>query len=326
MRILFIALQYHDYTASIAGELRALGHEVFVHDIMPRNLMMKGLRVANPTIWKTLLDYHHGQIIEIEKFRSYEMLLFLQAHQVSEGNMAGFRATFPGARFVLYNWDSIANHDYRSHLKYFDDVFTFDPEDAHANVLRYLPLFCSRNYQKLVRRDQDRRAVYFVGNVVNPARYKAVSAFRNYCERHGIPFQSFMACTPPARISLWREGLRPTGLSFGSIGKAEFQGLIETSIAVFDFANHHQTGYTMRVFENLCAGKKIITNNPRIRQEPFYSADRIHVFSGLDFEGVNEFVNRPLVEPDAIFPEYRIQAFVRHLLDGTGHSLPPSLP
>ncbi|MBI2262597.1 MAG: hypothetical protein HYU62_13145 [Caulobacterales bacterium] len=323
MRILLIALHYHDYTSNIAAELRALGHELTVHDIMPRDLLMKGLRIISPGLWQSRLDQHHARILERERGDDYDMVLFIQAHQMSAANMAGFKAAFSGARFVLYNWDSIANHDYRPHLQAFDDVFTFDPDDAREYGLRYLPLFCSRDFQDLPRREQDRSAVYFVGNVVNPARYEAVAAFRDYCERHLVPFQAFMACTPPARLKLRRAGLKPEGLSFGSIGKAEFKDMIETSVAAFDFANHHQSGYTMRVFENLCAGKKIITNNPRIARERFYSPDRIHVFSGLDFSGVKAFVDLPLAEPDAQFPEYRIQAFVRHLVDGTGHPLPP---
>lgn len=322
MNILLIALHYHDYTTNIAEELRALGHTVSVHDIMPRDVFMKSLRVLSPGLWQTRLDRHHARILEAESGGAYDMVLFIQAHQMSAANMSGFKAAFPDARFVLYNWDSIANHDYRPHLPAFDQVFTFDPDDARAYGLHYLPLFCSREFQGLARRDQERRAVYFVGNIVNPARYDALDAFRDYCEREGLTLRAFMACTPPMRLKLHRTGIRPRGLSSGSIGRAEFLEMVETSVAVFDFANHHQSGYTMRVFENLCAGKKIITNNPRIRTESFFSPDRIHVFDGVDFTGVKAFVDQPLADPDARFPEFHIQAFVRHIVEGAGHPLP----
>jgi hypothetical protein len=90
--------------------------------------------------------------------------------------------------------------------------------------------------------------------------------------------------------------------------------MVERSTTVFDFANHRQSGYTMRIFENLCAGKKIITNAARIRREPFYSADRIHVFEGRDFSGVKEFVQRDLAEPGLRFEQFHVQSFVRTLL------------
>ncbi|MGQ3039872.1 MAG: hypothetical protein ACT6TH_09370 [Brevundimonas sp.] len=322
MNILLIALHYHDYTANIARELRELGHEVRVHDIMPRTLFMKALRLIAPRLWQTQLNRHHARILRAEAETPTDLVLFIQAHQMSKENMAGFRSTFRSARFALYNWDSIANHDYLPHLASFDDVFTFDPDDARRHSLRYLPLFCSREFQGLRRREQDQRAIYFVGNIVNPARYRALDAFRDYCDGAGIQLNAYMACTPPMRVKLKREGIVARGLSSRPIDRSAFIDMVETSVAVFDFANHHQSGYTMRVFENLCAGKKIITNNPRVRQEAFYSPDRFHVFDGLDFTGVAAFVQTPLRDPDAEFPEYHIQTFVKHLVDGTSHSLP----
>lgn len=325
MKILLVALHYHDYTDNIAAELRALGHEVVVHDIMPRTLSMKILRVLSPAFWQARLNAHHARILRDQRGQPQDLVLFIQAHQMSRANMAAFKDAFPSARFALYNWDSIANHDYRPHLDAFDDVFTFDPDDARAHGLHYLPLFCSREFQGLARRDAEGRTVYFVGNIVNPARYDAVAAFRDYCAAHALRFQAFMACTPPVRLKFRRMGVHPVGLSSGSIDRAGFIDMIETSSATFDFANHHQSGYTMRVFENLCAGKKIITNNPRILREPFYSPDRIHLFEGLDFTGVDAFMRTPLKDPGAEFPEYRIQSFVRHIIDGVGHPLPEPL-
>lgn len=98
--------------------------------------------------------------------------------------------------------------------------------------------------------------------------------------------------------------------------------MVESSVAVFDFANHAQSGYTMRIFENLCAGKKIVTSNTRIRHESFYSPDRIHVFEDLDFAGVKQFLEVPLAEPEADFPDFHVQSFAHRLIEARGHPLP----
>lgn len=326
MNILLIALHYHEYTRNIAQELRSLGHAVRVHDIMPRDLATKALRVVSSSVWQHRLDVHHSAILAAEQGVETDMVLFIQAHQMSATNMARFKTAFQSARFVLYNWDSIANHDYRPHLDAFDQVFTFDPVDAGKLGLSYLPLFCCREFQDLPLREQEQRAIYFVGNIVAPGRYLAVADFRAHCEKQGIALKTYLACTPPAYLRMRRAGLKPKGLSFGPISHQAFLDMVASSVAVFDFANHHQSGYTMRVFENLCSGKKIITNNARIRYESFFSADRIHVFEGHDFSGVRDFINRPLAKPDADFPQYRIQAFVGHLVEGTSHPLPQSGP
>lgn len=321
MRILLIGLQYHGYTLAIAEELRLLGHEVRLHDLQPRTLPMKVMRVAAPRLWQSRLDAHHRRILRAERDAPTDLVLFIQAHQMSHANFEAFRSAFPDARFALYNWDSIANHDFLDRVRYFDTVQTFDPGDAAAHGFTYLPLFASRPFQDVPDRVTERRSVYFVGNIVNPNRFRAIQAFQRYCQAENIAFRPFMAVTPLVRRALKSEGLDPAGLSSGSIDPAAFRDMLETSNGVFDFANHAQTGYTMRVFENLCAGKKLITNNPRIVREAFYSPDRIHLFDGMDFDGVAEFLDTPLADPDQKFEEYRIQAFARHLAEGTGHAI-----
>lgn len=99
-----------------------------------------------------------------------------------------------------------------------------------------------------------------------------------------------------------------------SIPHNRFIDMIETSVAVFDFANHQQSGYTMRTMENLCAGKKIITGNHHIVNEPFYSPDRILVFDGFDFSGVRAFLDTPLRDSDARYGLYHVASFARQLL------------
>lgn len=323
MNILIVALHYHDYTQRIIDEITALGHTVSVHDIMPRSLRMKAARVLQPALWQRWLDAHHEAILAAERGRVYDMVLFIQVHQLSQPNLAAFRETFADARFVLYNWDSIANHDYLGHVRAFDDVFTFDPDDARQHGFRYLPLFCTRDFQRPDRAVQQSRRVYFVGNIVNPRRYAALAAFRAYTARHGIVLDDYAACTPPAFINLLRAGLRPQRIKFESIAPAALARMVGTASATFDYANHHQSGYTMRVIENLCAGKKIITNNARVQNEWFYSPDRFFIFDRLEFDGVDAFLDVPLSDPNADFPEFHVQTFVGNLLDGRGHAFPP---
>lgn len=322
MNILLIALSYHGYPEAIADEFRALGHSVRLHDIQPRDLMMKVLRVAAPRAWEKRLERVHRAILDAEKDKPTDLVLFIQAHQMRHSMIRKFRETFPDARFALYNWDALSNHDYLDRAPLFDTVQTFDPGDSAEHGFLYLPLFATRRFQNVPDRVTDPRSVYFVGNIVNPERYRVIDRFRDYCRREKIAFEAFMACTPLVRFRMQRMGIRATGLSSGSIAPQAFDAMLERANAVFDFANHAQTGYTMRIFENLCAGKKIITGTARIVKEPFYSPDRILVIEGEDFTPVAAFLDEPLADPEATFPEYRIQSFARHLLDGTGHSLP----
>lgn len=318
-KILLIGLKYHNYTEEIISELRRQGHDVTYHDIQPRDLLMKALRVSAPLAYTSRINKHHDRILAAESGKHYDLVLFIQVHQMALNTLGAFRNEFKDAEFVLYNWDAITNHDYRPYMHLFDRIYTFDPQDALALGLRYLPLFCIRAFQDLQKRDSGQNSIYFVGNIVSVQRYEAIQAFKLYCQGQNIEFKSFLSCSP---VVLWRlisSGHMPFDVSIRSINFSCFIDMIETSTAVFDFANHKQSGYTMRTMENLCAGKKIITGNAEIVNASFYSDERIHVFKGLDFSGVKEFIARPLISPDELFSEFHLSTFVSRLVESSHH-------
>ena len=314
MNLLFIGLDYHTYTRSIIAEMEALGASVTYVDIQPRNLLFKVVRTAARPGYEKYLKLHHAAAIRASEAVAYDKVVFLQAHQISLENLARLREVQNGAEFTLYNWDALTTHDYRPQAPYFDRVLTFDRRDAKTHGYGYLPLFCQRWMQDLRRDRVQAGTLFMVGNIVKPARYTAVHAFCTYCDEMDLTFRQHLKITPVVWAELIGTGVRPTGVKLRSINDKVFREMVETSLAVFDFTNHAQSGQTMRMMESLCTGKKIITNNAWVKHEPFYGPDRIHIFNGLDFSGVADFLCIPLTDPVADFPEYHIQNFTRRLL------------
>lgn len=314
MKILFIGIEYHNYTDAILAEMEHLGAEVTFVDIQPRSLPFKALRTLARPLYEHVVQRHLRAAVSVAESIAYDKVVFLQVHQMALETLEALRRAQPQAEFSLYNWDSIATHDYRAHAPLFDRILTFDRRDAAKHGYGYLPLFCIRPWQERVERQVSTRSVYMVGNVVGLARYHAVEAFREYCLRERVLFRQHLKISPVVLIQALRAGIRPRGVTLKVISEQKFREIIETSNAAFDFANHAQSGQTMRMMESLCAGKKVVTSNVWVRQEPFFSPDRIHVFDGLDFSGVAEFLDRPLVDPDAQFPEYHVQMFTRRLI------------
>lgn len=305
MKILFFGLDYHTYTRSIIAEMEGLGATVKYVDIHPRSFGCQVLRITYPEAYRKYRDRLHREAVRESEAVTYDHVVFLQAHQISLENLSRLREQQRKAQFTLYNWDSLAIHDYRAHACLFDRVLTFDPEDAEEFKFGYLPLFCQRSMQ-LLRRDKALpRTIYMVGNISKIQRYKAVKVFRGYCRKARIEFRQHLRVTPVVWFQLMRAGIWPHTISFRSIPTSRFNEMVEASVAVFDFANHTQTGMTMRLMESLCAGKKILTNNKSVKQELFYSPDRIHVFDGMNFDGIEEFLEKPLAEPNADFCVFR---------------------
>ena len=314
MRVLFIGIEYHAYTRAIVAEMEHLGAEVTFVDIQPRSLAFKVLRTLARPLYEQFLQRHLRAAVDAAKSTVYDKVVFLQVHQMAIKTLEALRQVQSQAEFSLYNWDSITTHDYRAHAMVFDRVLTFDRRDASAYGYGYLPLFCVRSWQRHATWQAPARSVYMVGNIVRLARYQAVEAFRDYCARERVTFNQHLKISPLVLIHALRAGIRPRRVTLKVISSKKFGEMIESSNAAFDFANHLQSGQTMRMMESLCAGKKVITSNVWVRQEPFYSPDRIHVFDELDFSGIVDFLERPLVDRDKRFPEYHVQMFTRRLL------------
>lgn len=314
MKILFFALDYHSYTRNIIAEMESIGASVTYVDIQPRKLFHKVLRTTARSVYEKYTEIHHAAAIRASESVAYDKVVFLQAHQISIENLTHLRKVQSNAEFTLYNWDALTNHDYRPQAPLFDRVLTFDRRDAETHGYGYLPLFCQRSMQGLRRDRVQAGNLFMVGNIVKPERYAAIQAFRTYCDKMNLTFRQHIKITPVVWAELMGKGVRPSGVKFRSIDERDFREMIESSLAVFDFANHAQSGQTMRMMENLCAGKKIVTNNAWVKREPFYSPDRIHIFAGLDFSGVADFLHVPLADPVADFSEYHIQKFTRRLL------------
>lgn len=314
-KILFIGLPYHSYIGAISHEMELMGYEVTFYPVELRKTWQKVLRTISKSAYSSKLDRFHSNMVKKEKDNKYEYIVVLKVHPFSLDIFKQLKFEHPEAKFVFYSWDALSPaDDYTPYLQYFDKAYTFDPDDAQRYGIGYLPLFCMREFQNLPSRKHD-YDVYMIGNMVKPARYKAVMAFEKYCKANGLRFKKYLKCTPVVMLRLLLKGFIPHGLKLRSISQDEFTSMMQRSKATFDFANHKQTGYTMRFMENLCAGRKIITNNKRAFSEPFYSPDRIHVFDDLNFDGIKEFLDKPLKQEDTKeIEQFYIQNFVKTLL------------
>lgn len=313
-RILFIACDYYAYTDRIEAEMRAAGHSVRRFPIEPRGWRNKAVRRFARGRHQESLDAHHARIFAAVDGERFDQVVFLQVHQYSLANLERLRAALPDARFTLYNWDSLKTHDYRPHLACFDRAATFDPVDAQALGIDYLPLFALPEYYDVAAtRGAPEYDIYFVGSVHSLARFDAVKRLHAHCKAEGLRLKLYLHCSPPRMAQLLRRGEWLPGMTLRSIGTDGILDMMRASAGVFDFASQQQSGLTMRVFENLAAGMKIIATNPGIAREPFYSPDRILLLDQLDFAPVKAFLGEPLRDTRT-FEEYSLSNWVRQLL------------
>ena len=314
MKILFIGLDYHNYTKAIIDEFQLLGAQVDWFDIQPRSFFFKVFNTVSKGLYSKYLNFYHNNKLRKSSKYTYDKVFFLQVHQMSIANLLELKEIHNNSEFILYNWDAITNHDYRQHARYFDKVYTFDYQDANKYGYIYLPLFCQRQIQNLSSVNIKPRSIYVVGNIVNPDRYLAIKSFRKYCKENSIYITEHLKISPVVFVRLLGMWVIPFNVKFFSIKQSKFLEIIESSSAVFDYLNHSQSGQTMRMMENICINKKVITNNKWVVNEKFYSKDRIFVFNNKNFTGVLDFLDTKIMNSDVEFNQYFIQNFAKLLL------------
>ena len=314
VKVLFIGLNYHNYTKSIISELEAKDYSVFFHEIKPRNFLAKVLQTISPYLFKKYLNFLHRKIFQNYKNTTFVYVFFLQVHYVSHQNMKYAKRLFKKSKFILYNWDSVSTHDYTNHIKYFDSCFTFDSGDSKKYNINYLPLFVDSFYYPHNNNKASFSNVYFVGNIVSERRYFALKKFIAFCKLNQIRFKFHMKISPLIFFKLIFKGHIPYMTTFFDISPNSYQKLINESGTVFDVSNHLQTGYTMRIIENLYMNKKIITSNMNIRSENFYSQDRIFIISDFEFNktSILDFINCPL-NKNIDFVNFKCDSFTENL-------------
>ena len=314
-RILFIGIDFYDYATRISSAFERLGHTVDFHPIEDRGFVAKSAKKLAFSAYEARRAAYHERLIEQSKAHDYDVVLFIQVHQMRHEALEKLRAAQPNAHFVLYNWDSLTTHDFRPWMRHFDHVATFDPDDARSIGVTYLPLFAIPRFFEIDHAKAPRQDLYFVGAIGSMNRFDALQRLHTFSEATRLSTRFHLVCSPVVRFQLWRAGKTLPGVTGDSIGCEDIVNMLEASRATFDFANHKQSGYTMRLIENMCAGRKIITENPRILDEPFYREDRFLLVDGHDFSAVPEFLATPITSQLDV-EAFHVDSWARQLIAG----------
>ncbi len=310
-KILIIGRDYFFYTQEIARELEGFfGSKVTFYPIEPSSLRYRMLKKNNRS--GGLLAKYHQQIIEKEKGTPYDVVFFIQVHQIGD-IIQSYKSIFSDSYFLLYYWDSVKTHDYVSYLPFFDGVYTFDKSDSNKyEALKYLPLFYAESFRKL-RNDAKRKYdVSFVGTIYNLQRYEQLQKYRKWARERDLVFYDYSVISVFTYFKMFLKGLRPKKIHFLSLSRKKLEAIYGLSSVVLDLPNNIQSGYTMRVFETLGAHRKLATTNLNIVNEDFYASDNIYLLGEKSGYPDNSFIKTPFMDAGKL-EAYSLQKWLLNL-------------
>jgi len=267
------------------------------------------------------LKYELGEIFK-DTTKKFDILFVIRGEQISNFTLDYIKQYNPGIKSIFYNWDSfLENPNSLNIFSSFDRVYSFDPKDCHTySGVLYKPLFYIKDQlkeeQKQVKKNID---ILFLG-IDHGNRFEVIYRMNIYCKQNNLIFKSFLITSP---ISYWRKKLfkrkryrnaRKENFVFELIPFDKYNQYLSSTRAVLDVQNELQDGLTMRTFETLGAGKKLITTNVNILNEPFYNESNIQVLNPDDIHLSTSFLNNDFKQ-DLLLEKHEINNWIKEFFD-----------
>lgn len=282
-KILFVGPIFYDYHSKISAALQGYGAEVHFIPEREYNFIYKALGYLNKGLAYAYSNVHFlRKIRSVKDGASFDFVFIVHGETITRTVFLAMKKQFPNAKFINYHWDSLKfNHRATLLLDQYDAVYSFDREDVNKYPsLRYKPLFHNNEYPAVP--SSLKYDMLFIG-VDYSDRYQILQQLSGEASRHGLTCKPMLITS---KFSFYRKKLlghkayrsaRAEEFIYEKIPYQTFLQLTNESSAVIDINFEGQAGLTMRTIEVLAMGKKLITTNPYIMNEAFYSPDSVLV-------------------------------------------------
>lgn len=327
-RILVVSPRFFGYEKRIVDGLVARGAIAIHVDDRPSNGTLSKLLIRlSPALIQPKLDAYHRSEIARLKGEAFDDLLFIVPESCSMATIQRYQRAFLGARSLLYMWDSFENKRRRNipdFLRLFDRAFSFDRQDCDKLGMTFRPLFFTGAPVVAAESLCQPYAFSFIGTI-HSDRYRILRALGEQATKADLPH--FIYPYLPSGLHYWlyklikREfwGVSRSELRFTPLPYAEVLRVLDNSMAVVDIEHPGQRGLTMRTFEVIGAGRKLITTNRNILHYPFYSPERVQVIDRKSPE-INPVFSKIQTEPlpSQILDKYSLNGWIDDIFGPSG--------
>lgn len=191
--------------------------------------------------------------------------------EINNGAICYLRNKYKNCKMVLFYQDIVkksALPQIEKIRNQFDLILSFDQIDVKKYNLLYYPLVYSKIDIK--KSDIPKSDIYFVGKAKD--RLEDIREVYSRLKDLGLKCDFHITEVSP-------EDVREDGIVYNMpVSYAENLQRIKASKCILEIMQKGGHGYTLRYCEAIMYDKKIITNNPEIKEAPFYSEQRIQVF------------------------------------------------
>lgn len=214
-----------------------------------------------------------------------------------------------------YQWDGL--HRFPAIyplIPFFDQFYVFDKSDLHQNVFQFYPItnFYFDDDQNENQNHEIEYDLFFVGTLIE-RRMKNIKRLNKKCKKLGLkPFINLYCQNPKDKEAYDDQGYH---FIHEHMSYEENIKNVKRSGILLDFLNTTHEGLSFRTFEALHYNKKLITNNPRVKDYDFYHPNNIFIWNEINLNQLEDFIQKPYVMPDAnIKSKYGFGNWIKYVL------------
>lgn len=317
-KVLFVAPRFYNYHTQIIDFMESYGADVtfFAEDIYTS--FYRFLNRVIPKLANLLKNKYRDLILTDVELNNYDYVFVIRGGILTQSMMEKIKSKLINARFIMYQWDSNKQSNYKNIIKYFDIVKTFDQNDANYFQIKYLPLYYSKQYEKLKHNKSDKEYDIVFYGAYHSDRLSVVKYISNYCIDNNLKFKYHLYITKMGLVRLLILGiLKFDDLKYLKTYSVDMKSIINVykqTYATLDIELNIQNGLTMRTFETLGSGLKLITTNKNIEKEPFFNKKNIIIIDRDNLDLDLNFFKKPFYN-DLILEKYSFENWFNNLFE-----------
>ncbi len=279
-----------DYYRVMFADCEKTGRAVYLKDPFPRGLLRRlafSPKIPRPVrrpFLRLFCERTAGLLKKAaEGFRDQSKpLCFTLSRRslgmLSEGLYDALKKSFPGSRTVVVFTDLLARESRFEKMvtegraeSCADLLCTFDPGEAEKYGLTYLELPAPGLSERVISAEEEWDVV-FIGRVKD--RFDKIMRAWNDLSARGLRCGFFLYDVPEERRGELPEGMiMPEWMSYGEYLEREAKGRI-----ILEIVQGGSTGSTLRVNEAVMMGKKLISDNPHLKNSAAWDENNMFVF------------------------------------------------
>ncbi len=308
---------FFDYYKEITKELESRGASVssILENYADKDPLYRFFWIKNKAARQAYAKRKLKKEIESLSFEP-DIIFVIRGEALSTDVLDEIKERYPEAVYIMYQWDSVRNNPNALDIQgYFDRVLTFDPVDAKELGWIYRPLFFTDS--KSVPYGERQYDMAFVGTLYYK-RAELLKKLKALSDRKGYKIFDYLYSSKLVfylhkyvmRDKRYRD-ISKDETKFKSLALSKTHEVYGNSRALIDYAADDQTGLTMRTIESIGYGCKLITNNKKVAEEPFYDPSNIYIYEIESFDGPDGFIQTDHISLDSdLFRYYSLSGWV----------------